>query len=81
MILTSSHSKECFCHFVAKLRCCQVFLQRKRSPHVCGFITLIVAVSHSNESFSCFSPKLQCPDFFRTGNGFELFEANHVVLT
>ena len=64
MIVTLYHCKECFCGFVAKLRCCQVFLQRKRSSPVCGFITLIVAVSHSNESFSCFSPKLQCPDLF-----------------
>ena len=65
MILTkSSHSKECFCRFVAKLRCCQVFLKRKRSSPVCSFITLIVAVSYSNESFSSFSPKLQCPDLF-----------------
>ena len=64
MIVTLYHCKECFCGFVAKLRCCQVFLQRKRSSPVCGFITLIVAVSHSNESFSCFSPKLQCPHLF-----------------
>ena len=81
MILTSSHSKECFCRFVAKLRCCQVFLQRKRSSPVCGFITLIVAVFHSNESFSCFSPNCNVLTFFRTGNGFQLFEANHVVVT
>ena len=64
MILTESHSKECFCRFVAKLRCYQVFLQRKRSSPVCSFIALIVAVSHSIESFSFFSPKLQCPDLF-----------------
>ena len=64
MIVILYHCKECFCGFVAKLRCCQVFLQRKRPWPVGGFITLIVAVSHSNESFSCFSPKLQCPDLF-----------------
>ena len=44
MIVTLYHCKECFCGFVAKLRCCQVFLQRKRSLPVGGFITLIVAV-------------------------------------
>ena len=54
MIVTLNHCKECFCGFVAKLRCCQVFLQRKRSSAVGGFITLIVAVFHSNESFSLF---------------------------
>ena len=64
MIVTLYHCKECFCGFVAKLRCCQVFLQRKRSSPVGGFITLIVAVFHSNESFSCFSSKLQCPRLF-----------------
>ena len=54
MIVTLYHCKECFCGFVAKLRCCQVFFQRKRSSPVGGSITLIVAVSHSNESFSLF---------------------------
>ena len=54
MIVTIYHSKECFCGVVAKLRCCQVFLQQKRSSPVGSFITLIVAVSHSNESFSLF---------------------------
>ena len=54
MIVTLYHCKECFCGFVAKLRCCQVFLQRKRSSPVGGSITLIVAVSYSNESFSLF---------------------------
>ena len=58
MIVTLYHRKECFCCFVAKLRCCQVFLQRKRSSPVGGFITLIVAVSHSNESFSLFYSKI-----------------------
>ena len=58
MIVTLYHCKECFCGFVAKLRCCQVFLQRKRSSPVGGFITLIVAVSHSNESFSLFYSKI-----------------------
>ena len=64
MIVILYHCKECFCGLVAKLRCFQVFLQRKRPWPIGGFITLIVAVSHSNESFSCFSPKLQCPDLF-----------------
>ena len=58
MIVTLYHCKECFCGFVAKLRCCQVFLQRKRSSPVGGIITLIVAVSHSNESFSLFYSKI-----------------------
>ena len=58
MIVTLYHCKECFCGFVAKLRCCQVFLQRKRSSPGGGFITLIVAVSHSNESFSLFYSKI-----------------------
>ena len=58
MIVTLYHCKECFCGFVAKLRCCQVFLQRKRSLPGGGFITLIVAVSHSNESFSLFYSKI-----------------------
>ena len=50
MILTFSHSKECFCRFVAKSRCCQVFFHRKRSSPVCGLITLTLTVSHSNET-------------------------------
>ena len=50
MIVTLSHSKKYFCCFVAKLRFFQVFLQRKRSSPVGGFITLILVVSHSNES-------------------------------
>ena len=50
MIVTLSHSKKYFCCFVAKLRFLQVFLQRKRSSPVGGFITLILVVSHSNES-------------------------------
>ena len=54
MIVTLSHSKECFCCFVAKLRCCQVFLHRKRSSPVCGFITLILTVCHSNKVFFLF---------------------------
>ena len=54
MIVTLYHWKEFFCGFVAKLRCCQVFLQRIRSSPVGGLITLIVAVSHSNKSFSLF---------------------------
>ena len=58
MMVTLYHCKECFCCFVAKLRCCQVFLQRKRSSPVGGLITLIVAVSHSNESFSLFYSKI-----------------------
>ena len=53
MIVTLYHCKECFCRF-SKLRCCQVFLQRKRSSPVCGFIKLILAVSHSNDNFSLF---------------------------
>ena len=81
MIVTLSHSKECFCCFVAKLRCCQVFLQRKRSSPVWPY--------HAN--CSCFSLKWKLSlvfvqnwiilTLFRTGNGFKLFEANHVVLT
>jgi len=78
MIVTFSHSKECFCRFVAKLRYCQVFFHRKGSWPVCSLITLILALSHSNESYSCFSQKFQCLHLFRTANG---FEANHVVLT
>ena len=54
MIVTLYHWKEFFCGFVAKLPCCQVFLQRIRSSPVGGFITLIVVVSHSNKSFSLF---------------------------
>ena len=58
-IVTLYHCKECFCGFVAKLRCDQVFfLQRKRSSPVGGFITPIVAVSHPNESFSLFWSKI-----------------------
>ena len=63
MIVTLYHCKECFCRFVAKLRCCQVFLQRKRSSPVCSFVTLIVAVSHSNDNFSLLKSKIAIPFF------------------
>ena len=58
MIVTLYHCKECFCGFVAKLRCCQVFFSAKKVFVGGGFITLIVAVSHSNESFSLFYSKI-----------------------
>ena len=82
MILTLSHSKECFCRFVAKLRCCQGFFAPKK-------VFACLRLYHANSN--CFSLKSNCfpaliknwnvLTFLRTGNGFELFEVNDVVLT
>ena len=82
MIVTLYHCKECFCGFVAKLRCCQVFFTAKK-------VFACWQLYHAN--CSCFSLKwnffpvlvqnCNVLTFFRTGNGFQLLEANHVVLT
>ena len=62
MILTLSHSKECFCRFVAKLGSCQVFFAPRKVLVCLQLITLILAVFVTQmKVFSCFSPKLQCP--------------------
>ena len=82
MIVTLYHCKECFCGFLAKLRFCQVFFAAKK-------VFACLRLYHAN--CSCFSLKWKCfpvlfqncnvLTFFRTGNGFQLFEANHVDLT
>ena len=82
MIVALYHCKECFCCFVTKLRCCQGFFSAKK-------VFACLQLYHANCSrFSLkwkFFPFLvqNCNvlTFFRTGNGFKLFEANHVVLT
>ena len=64
------------------LRCRQVFsVNMNWFRAVCSFITLIVAVCHSNKSFFPFLVQNNVLAFFRTGNGFQLFEANYVVLS
>ena len=64
MILTLSYSKQCFSRFVAKLRCWQVFLHRKRFPLVCGLSHLFQLVLTQMKVFPRLSQKFQCPQLF-----------------
>ena len=81
-IVTLSHSKKYFCCFVANLRCFQVFFAAKKvfacsrpyHPNSCCFLLKWKRFPVLVQNFNV----LTC---FRTGNGFQLFEANHVVLT
>ena len=82
MIVTLYHCKECFCGFVAKLRCCQVFCFSEKGlrlfPDLSRQLQLFLT---QMKVFPVSVQNCNVLTFFRTGNGFKLLEANHVVLT
>ena len=76
LILAIPQSKERFCSFGSKLHSYKTHGIKVLACF--QLITLILAIFHSKKCFCCCGAKLHCVQFFRTGNGFRLFEAFHI---